>query len=432
MGNANYRQVATNQQQDMRNIFQTDLPKFIIQSKKGDGKFMKTYVMKLNSTPVIVKVHLRLMDEDLNQIIYKLTYLFRTISPTKYPNLMPFQMWMRSNQTLRANKLTLSPVYLVRQYFGMNLRDRLSTRPFFNDLEKLWIVFQLCNCIDICHSLDVVHGDIRPENIMVTADNWVILTDFSSPFKPVKVPDDDPSDFQYFFGAMGRQSCYLAPERFETSSKLQTTQKTEQGNASTTSWSGSKMFSFRKQKSTISNTSSTHDNEPLLPSMDIFSLGCVIAEMFADGAPLFDLPAMHQYLSSDEPAIANTASLASTIDSFYREDDNSAMKSILQRIKSTMIRDLVIDMTQKNPTKRLTIKDYLSILLQGGGKSPTSNGQQPMGFQDRESLNEPIFPLYFSNFLHPLYYKLHWGGTTPDERIMIICKVRKYYLINKS
>jgi hypothetical protein len=57
MGNASYRQTtATAPTQDMRNYFQTDLPKFILQSKIGDGKFMKTYVMRVDSTPLVLKV----------------------------------------------------------------------------------------------------------------------------------------------------------------------------------------------------------------------------------------------------------------------------------------------------------------------------------------------------------------------------------------
>ena len=57
MGNASYRQTTTTTPTpDMRNYFQTDLPKFIMQSKIGDGKFMKTYVMRVDSTPVVLKV----------------------------------------------------------------------------------------------------------------------------------------------------------------------------------------------------------------------------------------------------------------------------------------------------------------------------------------------------------------------------------------
>lgn len=31
------------------------------------------------------------------------------------------------------------------------------------------------------------------------------------------------------------------------------------------------------------------------PSMDIFSAGCVITEIFSDGEPLFDLPRLQSY-----------------------------------------------------------------------------------------------------------------------------------------
>ena len=33
----------------------------------------------------------------------------------------------------------------------------------------------------------------------------------------------------------------------------------------------------------------------MTPSMDIFSAGCVIAEIYSDGLPLFDLPKLQNY-----------------------------------------------------------------------------------------------------------------------------------------
>ena len=33
----------------------------------------------------------------------------------------------------------------------------------------------------------------------------------------------------------------------------------------------------------------------MTPSMDIFSAGCVIAEILCDGEPLFDLPRLQSY-----------------------------------------------------------------------------------------------------------------------------------------
>jgi phosphoinositide-3-kinase regulatory subunit 4 len=44
----------------------------------------------------------------------------------------------------------------------------------------------------------VCHGDIKMENVMITAWNWILLTDFAS-FKPTFLPEDNPAEFSYFF-----------------------------------------------------------------------------------------------------------------------------------------------------------------------------------------------------------------------------------------
>ncbi len=62
------------------------------------------------------------------------------------------------------------------------------------------------------------------------------------------------ADFSFFFDTGGRRRCYLAPERFYEAA-----------------------------------AAAAADSSGLTPAMDIFSLGCVLAELFADGAALFDL-----------------------------------------------------------------------------------------------------------------------------------------------
>lgn len=234
---------------------------------------MKTYIFRVDGTQVVVKVYMKLLEEDLKSSIEQLTFMWRTLNPSKYPNLLPYQMWIKPSST-RFNKSTASPVYLIRQYFKFNLYDRLSTRPFLNEIEKLWIVFQLFKSLEAVHAHGIVHGDIKPENVMCTSFNWIVLTDFA-PFKPSTIPDDDPTDFKYYFDCSGHSRCYLAPERFIRSDV--------------------KPVPLQGRKATLTSNSPIHLN-PLTPAMDVFALGCLVAEVFLDGVPLLDLPGMLKYL----------------------------------------------------------------------------------------------------------------------------------------
>jgi serine/threonine protein kinase len=299
MGNASYRQTNQNVAQDPRNYFQNDLPKFILKSRVGNGKFMKTYVMRVDGAPVIVKVYMKLNDEDLMVAAANLTFIWKTLSPAKYPNLLPYQMWMKSNSRV---KTPVTPVYLIRQYLSSNLYDRLSTRPFLNDLEKMWIIYQLFKCLEICHEHGIVHGDIKPENVMCTTSNWVILTDFS-PYKPAIIPDDDPTDFQYYFDCMGRHRCYLAPERFKTKNanksgdkqaisgdpvgSLESFSETTSSIPSLPPVAAAKVRRFTRGSGVRGVTGGAAagtlgvSSTALSPAMDVFSLGCLVAEVRA-------------------------------------------------------------------------------------------------------------------------------------------------------
>ena len=98
-------------------------------------------------------------DEDLQTPASELSKLWRVISPARYPNLLPYQMWIKSSVKLKPN---ITPVYLIRQYVQSNLHDRLSTRPFLSEIEKLWLLYQLFKGIEVCHlAHGIIHGDIK-------------------------------------------------------------------------------------------------------------------------------------------------------------------------------------------------------------------------------------------------------------------------------
>lgn len=258
--------------QDPKIYFQSDLPKFVLNEKAGkdgmlgDGKFMKTYCMRVDGVQLVVKVYMKSPDEDLSPMASRLTSIWQTLSPTRYPNLLPYQLWIRS---ISRQKTVPTPIYLVRQHLAASLFERVLTRPFLDPLEKQWLMFQLFKSLELCHSHGVVHGDLKPENIMCTTWNFVILTDFAS-FKPTLIPDDDPTDFQYYFDSMGRRACYVAPERF--------VKRNLRGRATSSAVSLDEAFSGGDRDSTGTRFG-TVPRAALTASMDIFSLGCTLAEV---------------------------------------------------------------------------------------------------------------------------------------------------------
>ncbi|KAF2630930.1 phosphoinositide 3-kinase regulatory subunit 4 [Macroventuria anomochaeta] len=191
--------------------------------------------------------------------------------------------------------------YLVRQYIHSSLYDRLSTRPFLEEIEKKWLSFQLLSTIQDCHAQNIYHGDIKTENILVTSWNWLYLTDFSSAYKPAHLPEDNPADFSFYFDLSGRRTCYLAPERF-----LAPGQQPE-GEGSV-NW-----------------------------AMDIFSLGCVIAELFLE-APIFSLSQLFK----------------------YRQGQYNPEHSHLSKIQDPHVRELIMHMIQVDPNSRMSAEDYLT------------------------------------------------------------------------
>ncbi|KAL4221189.1 phosphoinositide-3-kinase [Mactra antiquata] len=283
----------------------TDLPEYEFDCSLGSTRFFKVAKAKNKEGHVVVKVFV-IHDPSLPLSSYKtrLDEIRENLKGTS--NCIPFQ------ESVRQDKAAV----LIRQYVKDSLYDRISTRPFLNTIEKKWIACQLLCALNQCHKLKVCHGDIKSENVMITGWNWVLLTDFAS-FKPTYLPDDNPSDFSYFFDTSRRRTCYIAPERFVDSS-ARNADNIGQG-----------------QNLDLTATGEVKTGD-LTPAMDIFSAGCVITELFTEGSPPFDLS---QLLA-------------------YRNREYSPWK-VLEKIEDSNVRDLVRHMMQREPSHRLSAEEYL-------------------------------------------------------------------------
>ncbi|CCK72331.1 ubiquitin-binding serine/threonine protein kinase VPS15 KNAG_0J02520 [Huiozyma naganishii CBS 8797] len=261
-------------------------------SQLNSSKFLKTCKGIDPNGPVVIKVFIKPQENytvsaELDKIRKESLLL------SQLPSVLNFSKII---ETSRA-------AYLVRQYMRDNLYDRISSRPYLHQVEKLFIAFQILTALQEIHKLDVTHGDLKLENILPNTWNWISIADFSSCYKPVYLPEDNPGEFTFYFDTSKRRCCYLAPERF--SSQRATSEKE---------------YSVTKE-------------------MDIFSAGCCIAELFNDGIGLFNLSDIFKYKNGELDADALLCDL-------FPEQEP--------------LRQLILDMIDLDPNNRLACSQLLS------------------------------------------------------------------------
>ena len=244
------------------------------------------------------------------------------------PNALPF-----SRIIVIENKCGI----LLRQYIKYSLYDRLSTRPFLSFFEKKWITFQLLKCMQWIHRNGLTHGDIKLENIMVTSCLWILLSDFAV-FKPTFLPDDNPSDFSFFFDTSRRRSCNVAPERFVKEDSLVDNLGT--GNLDILS------VGNNPREGSRGSTSSETSCGAVTPHMDLFSLGCVLAELFSDCSDfqLFDL---------------STILLYKNCNAEFMDKVNQRLNSV---IPDAQVRLLIKNLISLDPSERNSTTQHLMEL----------------------------------------------------------------------
>nr|WP_317359140.1 Stk1 family PASTA domain-containing Ser/Thr kinase [uncultured Tyzzerella sp.] len=69
--------------------------------------------------------------------------------------------------------------YIVMEYIdGYTLKDIIKTKAPFSNEEILGISIQISNALEVAHSNNIVHRDIKPQNILVTKEGGIKVTDF--------------------------------------------------------------------------------------------------------------------------------------------------------------------------------------------------------------------------------------------------------------
>lgn len=74
---------------------------------------------------------------------------------------------------------TVSSVYLVMEYMvGGDLKSLLSVYGFFDENMAAFYIAEVCLALQYLHNHKIIHRDIKPDNMLVSRDGHVKLTDF--------------------------------------------------------------------------------------------------------------------------------------------------------------------------------------------------------------------------------------------------------------
>lgn len=151
--------------------------------------------------------------------------------------------------------------FLIRPRFEFTLSQRLDEYPVLEDVEKLWICYQILYQMVEFQNQGFVHGDLHPDNIFLSWSLRVYIAD-PAPFKPAQVSPDKPHTFIHFFGSSSSTHCYLSPQRIDM-----------KGNSG-------KTFA------------------DLSPADDLFSIGCITYFLYS-GKHLFTLYSLVDYINGE-------------------------------------------------------------------------------------------------------------------------------------
>lgn len=98
--------------------------------------------------------------------------------------------------------------YTIMEWIpGCTLRKYVEENGALKQAQMLQWFKQLCQAVQYMHSQNIIHSDIKPENIMITPDGNICVIDFNA---SLNLRDDSPE-------AVGATMCYAAPEQYNVS-----------------------------------------------------------------------------------------------------------------------------------------------------------------------------------------------------------------------
>ncbi|CAK94332.1 unnamed protein product (macronuclear) [Paramecium tetraurelia] len=262
------------------------------QKRLSDNKLFKTMHYKMHHQNLIVKVHLilkQLTHFELYTHYQNFQYLIEKLEP--YPNLMAFRGLINFGKLEKPSPQEMQNE-CNKDYLAVSRQIDCKSNYKLPKCLLNFYTLQLLSAVKTLHQQNLYHGHIRSSNILLTSLDYLVLTDFAS-YKPYYSNKLEIIRNVY---ESSIQKCTLAPEKYAETQDIQY----------------------------IPNLTKQQIND--LQKMDMFSVGCVIYEIYT-GENLFTFNQLLQYLKPDQEPLISVEDL---------------------------VGDLICNLIEKDPNKRFT------------------------------------------------------------------------------
>nr|CAI5848252.1 unnamed protein product [Callosobruchus analis] len=165
-----------------------DIHDFVIIKPISRGAFGKVFLgCKKNNMDVMYAIKVMKKTEMINKnMVFQVLNERNALALTKSPFCVHLYYSLQ----------TASSVYLVMDYMvGGDLKSLLSVYGFFDEAMAVFYIAEVCLALEYLHRHGIVHRDIKPDNMLISKEGHVKLTDFG--LSKVQIHRDlEISDFE--------------------------------------------------------------------------------------------------------------------------------------------------------------------------------------------------------------------------------------------
>lgn len=223
--------------------------------QKKDGNFYSTYLAELK--PEYMYLAPDSGSVILKEISYQQAKIYEKLSQTWNPYVEAvFGVFQVSGQYMAINEFIQKPSYLVyasrklAEKRNLSLEDYISEYGCLSEREAIIFLIQLCHGLETLASLSFVHGDVAPQNILLTNRTMIA-----------------PEPYGYIDGIHQKLTCKLID--FDITNKVKNQNHMVTVVAGTNPYAAPEILDYKNPTDRV----------------DIYSLGCVLSFLLTGKSP---------------------------------------------------------------------------------------------------------------------------------------------------